>query len=169
MARRPFIRFLLSANAIQVHLLCLILIVILSISLWTGDAQPDYGWGLLFAIVVWPVLLGLMWWSERLNEQAAVEHVLESLTAPERLRQKRRWGRRAALAAVVGVAAGLLYAGNQGLEVETLPAQYLGYFLFAFAALGVVGVNIWYGGPLDPRMDPPPETDTREPDAAYPR
>lgn len=166
MARRPFTRFLLSANAIHVHLLCITLIVVLSISLWTGDAQPDYGWGLLFTIVVYPIVLGLMWWSEHLEERAEVEHVVESLTAPDRLRRKRRWWRRAALAALTAVAAGLVYAGYRGLQIDFLPAQYLGYFLFGFAALGAAGVNIWYGGPLDPRMDPPPETDTRDPDLA---
>jgi hypothetical protein len=156
-ARRPFTRFLLSANALQVHLLCVTLIAVLSISLWTGEAQADYGWGLLFAIVVYPILLGLVWWSERLDEQAAVEHVVESLTAPERLRRKRRWWRRGSLAFFVGVAAWLAHAGHRGLQINFLPAQYVGYFLFAFAALGAVGVNIWYGGPLDPRLDPPPD------------
>lgn len=34
-------------------------------------------------------------------------------------------------------------------------AQYLGYFTFTLCALGAAGMNIWYGGPLDPRFDPP--------------
>ena len=92
MARRPLTQFLLSANAIQVHLLCVTLIVVLLTSLWTGDAQPDYGWGLLFTIIVYPILLGLMWWSERLDEKAVVEHIVESLTTPENLRRKRLGG-----------------------------------------------------------------------------
>ena len=59
MPQRPFVRFLLSLDAIQVHLLCLCVIVVVSISLWEGKPQPDYAWALLFAIVAWPVLLGL--------------------------------------------------------------------------------------------------------------
>jgi hypothetical protein len=42
-------------------------------------------------------------------------------------------------------------AGGEGV----LPAQYLGFFLLAYGLLGLLGVNIWYGGPLDPRRDPP--------------
>lgn len=165
--RSPFLRFLLTGNAIQVHLLCVTLIVVLSASLWTGDAQPDYKWGLLFTIVFYPVLLGLLWWSDRLDEQAIVEHVIESLTAPEKLRLKRRGWRRGALVFLVGVAACLVYFGNQGLRIDFLPAQYLGYFLLAFTALGAVGVNIWYGGPLDPRFDPPvSKDDAQDPNAA---
>ena len=155
MRRRPLIRFLFSANALQVHLLCLTLIVVLSISLWTGDAQPDYGWGLVFTIAVYPILLFLLWCSERLDEQAAVEHAVESLTAPERLRRKRRRWRRIVLGGLVAFAAWLVYSGHRGMHVDFIPAQYLGYLLFAFAALGASGVNIWYGGPLDLRLDPP--------------
>ena len=53
MSNPSFIRFLVSGNAIQVHLLCLTLIVVLSISLLSGDAQPDYGIGLLFTMVAY--------------------------------------------------------------------------------------------------------------------
>lgn len=154
-------RFLLSANAIQVHLLCTTLIVVLSISLWTGEAQPDYGWGLLLTVCMYPVLLGLMWWSDRLDERAAVEHLIESLTAPERLRRKRRWWRRGSLVFFVCVAAVLVHFGNQGLRIDFLPAQYIGYFFLILAALGAAGVNIWYGGPFDLRGDPPPNEATR--------
>ena len=63
MPRRPFLRFLISADAIQVHLLFITLIVVLSVSLSSGDAKPDYGWALIFAIVVYPILLALAWWS----------------------------------------------------------------------------------------------------------
>lgn len=71
--RRSFKRFLLSGNAISVHLFCLTLIVLLSISLLTGDAQPDYALGLAFAIVVYPILLLLVWWSDRADETAAIQ------------------------------------------------------------------------------------------------
>jgi hypothetical protein len=157
MARRSFKRFLISFNAIQAHVLSLTLIVLLSVSLWNGEAQPDYKWGLLFCIVAYPVVIGLLWWSERLDEQLAVEHVIESLTAPEKLRRKRRWWRRGSLALMVGVAAWLIYDGRRGLLINSLPAQYVGYFLAVLATCGAAGLNVWYGGPLDPRFDPPLE------------
>jgi hypothetical protein len=54
------------------------------------------------------------------------------------------------------------------LHIDQLPAQYLGYFLLGLAALGLCRVNIWYGGPIDPRFDPevvnPPEQQTLEDD-----
>ena len=156
MARRPFTRFLLSAKAVEVHLLCLTLIVVLSISLWTGDAQPDYGLGLAFTLFAYPIVLVLLWRSERLEDEAAIDHAIESLTAPEMLRKKRRRWRRGVLWAVVAVSACLVYFGNRGLKVDAIPAQYIGYFLFGFAVSGVAGLNVWYGGPLDPRQDPPP-------------
>jgi hypothetical protein len=57
---------------------------------------------------------------------------------------------------LVAVASWLVYSGNRGLLINALPAQFLGFFLLLLAALGAVGVNVWYGGPLDPRFDPPP-------------
>ena len=37
--------------------------------------------------------------------------------------------------------------------ISMIPVRYLGYALGAFGLLGLFGVNIWYGGPLDPRRD----------------
>ena len=34
-----------------------------------------------------------------------------------------------------------------------LSAKYLGYFCIGLALLGLFGVNVWRGGPLDPRRD----------------
>lgn len=67
MSKLPFRRFLRTGDAIQIHVVCLLLIVVLSWSLWTGNAQPDYKFGLLFAVIVYPVLLVLSWWSKRLD------------------------------------------------------------------------------------------------------
>jgi hypothetical protein len=53
------------------------------------------------------------------------------------------------------LAGGLIWAGYSGWEIDFLPAQYLGYFLAAFAVAGLCGVNVWFGGPLDKRNDPP--------------
>ena len=157
MSRRALKRFLLSGDAIQVHLLFGALAVLLAYSLWSGEAQADYGWGLLFCVVACPVILGLMWWQNRADLEAAARELEESLTERKKLRRKRRLWRMGSLVFVAGVAVGLVVAGNNGLVIESLPAQYLGYALIAVAGLGLAGVNIWFGGPLDPRLDPPTE------------
>lgn len=154
MSQRAPKQFLLSANAIQAHVLFLTLIVVLSLSIWEGKAQPDYLWGLVFAVVAWPVVLGLLWLGRRQDEQAAVQHAVEALTDPEKLRRKRAGYRRGTLVVVALLGTGCVYAGARGWLLNGLPAQYVGYTLYAFAGLGMLGVNVWYGGPLDPRLDP---------------
>jgi len=67
MSRLPFRRFLRTGDAIQIHAVCLLLIVLLAWSLRKGDALPDYRYGLLFAVIAYPVLLLLSWWSQRLD------------------------------------------------------------------------------------------------------
>lgn len=162
MSRRPLRKFLISGNALQAHLLCGGLIIILSLSFWNENAKPGDGWGLVAAIIVYPILLLLLWTTERALEQAAVEHSIESITAPEQLRRKRRMWRRGSLAFIAALAAALHYSGEQGLRMNLLPAQYCGYFLYAVVALGVCRVNIWHSGPLDPRFDPHPTDAERQ-------
>ncbi len=36
-----------------------------------------------------------------------------------------------------------------------LPESVLDRFVEKCPAAGMPGVNVWYGGPLDPRLDPP--------------
>lgn len=56
----------------------------------------------------------------------------------------------------------LVWLGLDGGTVKTVPAHYLGYLIMAFGIAGLLGINIWYGGPLDPRNDPElTETDRR--------
>jgi hypothetical protein len=167
MARRSFTEFLLSKNATASHLLFITVVVVFSFCLWSGAVRPEFGWILLITVVGYLPILALMWWYERLEEQAMAKHVVESITAPEKLRRKRRWWRRASLAALMGLAAVLVYFGNRGFRLHFIPAQYVGYFFLGFAALGALSVNIWYGGPLDPRMDPPPAADGLDSDAPY--
>lgn len=164
MARRPLKKFLLSGNALQVHLLCITVIVVLSISIWEGNAQPDYVSALIFTIVVYPTLLAIMWWNEGVRTQAAVEHVVESITEPEKLRRKRQAWRGWTLTVLFAVAAFLMFVGHRGWEFNGVPTHYIGYFLFGFAILGGISVNIWYGGPLDPRNDPPVDPSLRSSD-----
>jgi hypothetical protein len=72
-----------------------------------------------------------------------------------RVNQRRLW-----LLAFLGLSSFLVYTGWQGWRANGIPTQYFGYLFGAFAVAGLCGVNIWYGGPFDPRFDPPPtETD----------
>jgi hypothetical protein len=62
-----------------------------------------------------------------------------------------------------GFASYLIYIGLQGWVVNRLlPAHYLGFFLVAYGVAGLFGVNIWRGGPLDPRNDPPEYSNRHE-------
>ncbi|MDP6468619.1 MAG: hypothetical protein QF918_12805 [Pirellulaceae bacterium] len=58
---------------------------------------------------------------------------------------------------LLSVAGWLIYLGDRW-EISGLRADYVGYGLAAFGALGFLGVNIWIGGPLDPRRDPPEDS-----------
>ncbi|MFM7148375.1 MAG: hypothetical protein ACKO23_00875 [Gemmataceae bacterium] len=59
-----------------------------------------------------------------------------------------------------GFASWMVYLGFDGLVMnDVLPVQYLGYFLLAYGFAGLFGWNIWAGGPLDPRNDPPSISD----------
>ena len=162
MSKRGFWRFVFSMDAIEAHLLFLTLIGVLSYSLWAGEAQPDYAWGLLFGVVAYPVVLGLMWWQKRSDQEFIEQHLEESQSAPEKLRQRRRNWRKGSLVFFAAVSLFLIYEGHRGLLINFLPAQYLGYVFIGVAVLGMAGVNIWYGGPLDPRLDPEEETDSAD-------
>jgi len=155
MHKRFIKRFLMSGKAIQAHILCLSLIILLSISLWTGEAQPDYVFGLLFVVIAYPVLLLLLWKTERLDEKAQIEHVVESITVPDKLRKKRYRWRRITIYGTILVAALLIYLGIRGVKMDFVPTQYIGCLLLAFVVADTFGVNVWYGGPLNPRHDPP--------------
>ena len=48
------------------------------------------------------------------------------------------------------------YVVNPGLSPAAgTPLPYFGYGLAALGGLGLCGVNVFIGGPLDPRHDPP--------------
>lgn len=155
--RRPFVRFLLSLQVVPVHLLCGVLVLCLGADVLAGRGQPDYKWGLLFTIVAYPMIIGLMWWQQKLDRDAEVDHVVRSIVEPDEYRVKRERYRRISLFVVGAIAAWLTFEGQRGLDIGGVPAQYAGYGLFAFAMLGFAGVNVWRGGPLDPRNDPPHE------------
>lgn len=70
---------------------------------------------------------------------------------------QRKIQRLAALIFLFGVSAWLIWLGNSWLLHGVLPVKYIGYFIGFFGLLGICRVNIWAGGPLDPRMDIPPD------------
>ena len=45
--------------------------------------------------------------------------------------------------------------GFNGMLIRTTPAHYYGFAIIGIGILGLLGINIWYGGPLDKRRDPP--------------
>ncbi|HVK11372.1 MAG TPA: hypothetical protein VM597_21565 [Gemmataceae bacterium] len=59
---------------------------------------------------------------------------------------------------LLALAALLIYLGFDGVTLKYVPAQYFGYGVAGLGVLAGLGVNVWAGGPLDPRNDPPPET-----------
>ena len=68
--------------------------------------------------------------------------------------------RRATLAFLFAVAAFMIWLGRSGWSVNFMPADWVGYILIAFGCAGLCGVNVWSGGPLDKRNDPPEETNS---------
>lgn len=46
----------------------------------------------------------------------------------------------------------LVWLGDEW-RISTVPAHYLGYLVAAIGVAGLLGINIWVGGPLDKRID----------------
>lgn len=62
-----------------------------------------------------------------------------------------------------GFAMVLVYLGFNGWVVnKVIPAQYIGFLVLACWLAGLCGLNIWYGGPFDPRHDHPSISDGTE-------
>ena len=75
---------------------------------------------------------------------------------------QRKIQRVAALIFLFAASALLIWLGDDWLVHGVLPMKYVGYFLAFFGLLGICRVNIWAGGPLDPRLDITPEVDQRK-------
>jgi hypothetical protein len=74
-------------------------------------------------------------------------------------RKHKRAGSILLLLAVGGL---LVYLGlEQEWTIGPIAAHYIGLLLTVFGVLGVCGVNIWYGGPLDPHFDHDEDTQVR--------
>ncbi len=158
MAPQTFARFLRSLAAIQVHLLFGVAIVLLAVGLITGDAPKDGKLAILFCVVAYPVVLGLLWWQRKSEITTARKDAIEREDRPAEFTRKRNIYRMIVLAILFIVSAGLIVAGFRGWLLSGIPAQYLGYAMLVFTVAGLAGVNIWYGGPLDMRADPEPMT-----------
>src|SRR5262245_18689054 len=46
----------------------------------------------------------------------------------------------------------LIWLGDEW-RIKTTPAHYVGYLIAAIGVAGLLGLNIWIGGPLDKRKD----------------
>lgn len=67
---------------------------------------------------------------------------------------RQNW-RRASLVFLFDFGGLLVYLGFDGWTFnKVLPTHFAGFFLIASGIAGLFEVNIWHGGPLDPRFDP---------------
>jgi hypothetical protein len=114
----------------------------------------DWLWMLLFLVIGYPFVLVLLWFQQRHATRMAAGEAVEILTEPEKVKARRVKWRRGSILALVAAGGAAVWFGHGGLLIQGIPGQYIGYFLLGMAALGVCGVNIWYGGPIDPRRDP---------------
>jgi len=59
------------------------------------------------------------------------------------------------LVVIFAVSGYLIWRGDNG-HIGTTPAHYVGYLIAAIGVAGLLGLNIWWGGPLDKRRDADP-------------
>src|SRR5215470_18287745 len=59
------------------------------------------------------------------------------------------------LAVIFAVSGYLIWRGDDW-HIGTTPAHYVGYLIAAIGVAGLLGINIWWGGPLDKRRDADP-------------
>jgi len=91
----------------------------------------------------------------RFGYHAEVSSQQRDLLKPESQLLRERKRNRSIMHAILYLAAiGSFVAGRQGWELNGLSATFFGIFLLVYALLGHCNVNIWFGGPLDPRNDP---------------
>jgi hypothetical protein len=148
-------RWLYSTQAIQAHLLFLGSIALFTFALLSGDkVRPasEYSQILAFLCIGYPTALLLLWLLHRTRTREA-ERERRFPTPAWRARRFRKRGRVFSLVFLWAVALVLCYLGSQGWEWNQIPAHYGGLIFVLFAASERLGVNIWYGGPFDLRLD----------------
>lgn len=64
-----------------------------------------------------------------------------------------RHKRGAVLGAIFLASGFFIWMGLDGWTISSVPAHYVGCATIAIGVAGLCGVNIWHGGPLDPRND----------------
>jgi hypothetical protein len=154
-------RWLWSSKAIKCHVLFWIVDGIF-VSLCLGNKAEmqkilpgnDWIWLLLFLVVGYPFVLFLLWFEQRHAIRVMAHEAVEILTEPKKVKARRVKWRRGSLLGLVAAGGVAVYFGHCGLLIEDIPGQHIGYFLLGIASLGMCGVNIWYGGPINPRFDP---------------
>jgi hypothetical protein len=148
---RPFF----SSLAIECHLLCLGGIGIFSYALLSGDKtwpERDYKIAIVSFAVVYLVLLSLIWLMDKNNRREKERERTHPTPAPKAQRQRARM-RNVMLIFIYAASGYFIYMGYKGWLIDSIPAHYLGFLLIGMATLGVFRVNIWFGGPLDLRLD----------------
>ena len=147
---------LIGLKAIGCHILCLGMIIVLSIDLITGEShctRKELWVALIFFIIAYPLVLFLIWMQQRSEEQE-IKKAKENPRPEAELKKERKTWRKLSILFINIVGIVFVIMGYNGIEIEGLPGQYVGYFLIIFGLLGTFGVNIWYKGPIDPRDDP---------------
>ena len=154
-------RWLWSPKAIQCHILFgMVGAIFVSVCFGSKEEMQkflpgnDWIWLLLLLVIGYPSVLFLLWFEQRSAQREFVRELVATLTEPEKEKARRIKWRRGSLIALAAAGGAATYFGHRGLLIDELPAQYIGYFFLGMAALGLSGVNIWYGGPIDPRFDP---------------
>jgi hypothetical protein len=155
METQTFTRFLRSFEAMQAHLLFGGGIIIFSVALLTGENPEGGKLALGLFVIGYPLTLGLLWLQHKEEIKTAIRDAKEREEQPLEFRRKRKIYRMIALLFLFAVSVGLVIAGFGGWLLSGIPAHFVGYGMLVFAAAGVAGLNIWIGGPLDMRDDPP--------------
>ena len=148
-------RWLISPLAIQCHLLGLGGALI-ALFVWLIGERPasEAKWVFLFFALAYPTLLFLVWAKMAAERRDTLEDMRLRSESPAKALRKRQVGRWLSLVFLTGAGVWLIAIGMRGALIGFVPAYFIGGLAIVFAVLGAAGVNVWYGGPLDCRLDP---------------
>jgi len=130
---------------------------------FTGKSHPgtEHGVLILIAVIIVVGNVTLFVLMQRAKRREQAENAAEAQGAsqrnkprptPEEVIRKRKGMRR--FMSFWGIAGGLVFVifGREWL-VNGLPVHWVGFALILLGILGLAGVNVFYGGPLDLRLD----------------